>query len=162
MFKPIFLFMGLLILTSLVFAATCAQKSYSASCTKCKFDQNGKMDQACYEGYQTSGKACLFGAYPLESIQYSSGNCPAIDVCVDRLQTCKAMYSTRNDQLDCDVGQINHCFIRGDACVAKAVQNCSGTPPDELIDLSPPAGWCDGFFYLMIPLFVGVFYYKKR
>ncbi|MBI5222880.1 hypothetical protein HY990_00505 [Candidatus Micrarchaeota archaeon] len=119
------------------------------------------MDQACYQKYQDSGVACLFSAYPIESIQYKMGNCPAIDVCVDRLNTCKALYTQGNDKFDCDSDSINHCFVRGDACVARAVKDCSGTPPGDLANDLPPASFCDGFFFF-IALFAGLLFVKNR
>jgi hypothetical protein len=152
----------LVCLISLSSAATCAEKSYSISCQKCTFDSNGKMDQTCYSGYQESGKLCLFAAYPLESIAYTNGECPAIDTCVDRLQTCKAFYASGNDSLDCESGQIDHCFTKADACVAAAVKNCTGTPPGDVANLAPPPAWCDGIFFLLILPFGALFYCKSK
>ncbi len=163
--KTLPIFAGCLILLLLIsssYAASCAQKSYSTSCSKCKFSKDGKMDQTCYDNYQTSGKTCLFAAYLLESMEYTAGNCPAIDICVDRLQACKALYSSQNDQLDCETGSITNCFVQGDRCVAAAVKDCKGTPPDALLSDAPPASWCDGFFFMIIPLFVGVLTVRRN
>lgn len=154
------LILMVLLLTTVSIAATCAQKSYATSCTKCSFDSNGKMDQVCYDGYQNSGKGCLFAAYPLESLEYSGGNCPAIDICIDRLQTCKALYSSGNDQADCLTGDIRNCFVQGDKCVAAAVKDCKGTPPGQLESDLPPAAFCDSFFFLAFS-FLGLLIYKK-
>ncbi|MFH1785159.1 MAG: hypothetical protein ABH842_01905 [Candidatus Micrarchaeota archaeon] len=148
---------GLITLSS---AATCAQKSYSTSCQKCNFDANGKMDQDCYNGYQTSGKGCLFAAYPLESIAYAGGNCPAIDSCVDRVQTCKAIFSSGSDKIDCMTGDISNCFVQGDKCVALAVKDCSKPPPQQLEFDAPPPGWCDSVFFLFILPVMALFYNK--
>ncbi len=142
------------------FAATCAIKSYTTSCMKCSFDSYGKMDQKCYEQYQNNGVACLFAAYPVESIQYKMGNCPAIDACIQKLETCKALYTSGNDKTDCGLGEIDHCFARGDACVADAVKHCDTPSPDTVADVAPPAGFCDGFFFMILPLFIGLGYVK--
>lgn len=160
-YLKIFGLLGFILLISVSFAATCAQKSYTTSCSKCSFDQNGKMDQSCYEKYQGSGQACLFAAYPLESMAYTSGNCPAIDACIERLQTCKAMYSSGNDLSDCATGDITNCFVQGDRCVAMAVKNCNEPPPVQPEFDAPPAAWCDGFFFLIIPLFLGIAFVKR-
>ena len=150
-----------LVLVQLASAATCASKSYTSSCYNCGFDKDGKMNQACYEGYQNRGVACLFAAYPIESSLYKLGACPAIDVCVDRLNTCKALYSSNNDKLDCASESLNHCFVRGDTCVVAAVKNCSGTPPGDISDLAPPAAWCDGMFFF-VSLFVGIGFVSRK
>ncbi len=152
----------LVVLSSISFAETCAEKSYSVSCNKCTFDVYGKMDQTCYQKYQSSGKACLFGAYPIESAEYVAGACPAVDVCINRLTDCKAIYTSGNDKQDCYAENIDHCFIRADNCVALAVKNCSGTPPGDISDIAPPASFCDGFFFFIFPIFVGAVYYGSK
>ncbi len=159
----IFSFLVLFIsLIGLLSAATCAQKSYSASCLKCTFDKSGKMDQKCYQSYQDKGVQCLFVAYPIESIQYKLGNCPAIDVCVDRLEECKGLYTIANDKADCQFTAINHCFVKADACVAKAIKNCTGTPPGDLENDLPPASFCDGFIAVFIALFSGIGIFRTK
>ena len=152
----------LLGLSSLSFSAACASKAYDAACQKCPFDSSGKLDQKCYEGYQGSGVACLFAAYPVESIQYKMGGCKAVDTCIDRLNTCKAIASSGNDRSDCAYGEIDHCFDNADVCVDKAIKNCDEDPPEQITDVIPPAGWCDGFFFLFIPLAAGVLAYSRK
>ncbi len=153
----------LLLLVPFVSAATCAEKSYDTSCKKCSFEnQTGKMDQACYEGYQNRGIACLFAAYPAESIKYKMGDCPAIQACVDKLQGCKALYTTGNDKYDCSVETIDHCFIRGDACVADAVKHCDKPSPETVADEAPPASWCDGFMFPLGLAFMGAFVGRRK
>ena len=154
-FLVLFLFFA-----GLVTASACAQLSYSSACTKCEFDSSGKMSQSCYEGYQGSGVSCLFAAYPLEAINYQMNGCPAVDVCKDRLETCKALATSGSDRADCAVGAIDHCFANADRCVDAALKSCDEDPPGELSDIVPPAGWCDGFFFLFV-LFGGLFFAKR-
>ncbi|MEW6748886.1 MAG: hypothetical protein AB1295_04230 [Candidatus Micrarchaeota archaeon] len=155
--KTLFIIMAcLLALTSLASAATCASKAYSASCAKCAFDSGGKMDPVCFGAEQGSGVACLFAAYPLETLSYQAGNCPAVDVCKDRLETCKAIYSSGSDKYDCATGSISKCFRSADSCVAYAVKNCDEDPPGELENVAPDPALCDGFFFIFILPFVGV------
>ena len=150
-----------LVLVALSSAATCSEKAYSNTCNKCDFDKDGKLNQTCYEKYQGSGVACLFAAYPIEAIEYQSGNCPAIDVCKARLEDCKAIYSSNNDRTDCYSNELTHCFIRADNCVALATKNCSGTPPGDISDIAPPASMCDDLFYF-VALFAGTLFYRHR
>ena len=152
----------ILILAGLSFSATCASKAYISSCLKCSFDTTGKMNQPCYEGYQNRGVGCLFAAYPLESIQYQSGNCPAIQACIDKLQECKGLYASGNDKLDCQTDAIDHCFSRADSCVADAVKHCSTPSPDSVADIAPPAAWCDGFFFFILPLLGAGFFTRTK
>jgi hypothetical protein len=153
----------LLILIPLASAATCAERSYAASCRKCSFDNvTGKMDPACYNAEQGAGVACLFAAYPAASIQYKLGSCPGIDTCVERVQTCKALYSNGNDQYDCEDGSINNCFVQGDICVAEAAKDCSQPPPAQPMFDVPPPGLCDGLFFFLIPLIGAVLFLKKE
>jgi hypothetical protein len=156
------IFVFLVILAAFASAATCASKAYSTSCDKCSFDSSGKMDQKCYEGRQGSGVSCLFAAYPIESIQYQMGSCPAVDICKDRLETCKAIYSDYNDKTDCDAGNIYHCFQSADYCVDYAVKHCNEDPPGATENLLPPPAWCDDFFFMFIPLFAGALFYGRR
>ncbi len=107
----------------------------------------------CYHSYQDRGKACLFGARPLESAEHAAGSCPAIDVCIERLQTCKALYSSGSDAEDCSTGDIHNCFVQGGICVATAVKNCGGSPQPEFD--APPAGWCDSLWFAVLPVFIG-------
>ncbi|MBU0532189.1 hypothetical protein KKB44_01720 [Candidatus Micrarchaeota archaeon] len=159
----IFLFLVcLLVLTNLVSAITCASKAYGASCTKCAFDSSGKMDLECFEAEQGSGIACLFTAYPLETLSYQAGNCPAVDVCKDRLETCKAIYSNGNDQFDCSTGTISKCFRSADTCIAYAVKNCNEDPPGELENVAPDPALCDSFFFMFILPFLGAILFSKR
>lgn len=150
-------FMAVLVLAAnLSWAATCAEKSYLSSCSKCSFDNvSGKMDQACYEGYQSRGSACLVAAYPAAATMYQLGSCPAIQTCIDRLQECKALYTDGNDKNDCLSGSIDHCFEKGDACVAAAAADCNKDPSDALANVAPPASFCDSFFFAILFPFAG-------
>lgn len=160
--RVVLVFAVIMFLASVSSAATCAEKAYYASCTKCTFDSNGKMNQTCYNNEQNAGKTCLFTAYPIESTEYSLGNCPAIDVCINRLQECKALYTTGNDEEDCASGSIDHCFVAGDICVAEAVKNCSGVPPTKAEFDVPPAGWCDSYWFTIVPIFIGVIIFNRK
>ncbi len=106
--------------------------------------------------------SCLFAAYPLESISYQMGDCPAVDVCKERLEVCKAIYSSGNDETDCGFETIDHCFYNADRCVDIAVKNCKEDPPSDISDLAPPPGWCDGFFFMFISLFAGTLFYSSK
>ena len=69
------------------------------------------------------------------------GNCLGIDICVDKLQTCKALYSTGNDQYDCQGGNVNNCFVQGEIYVAEAAKDCSKPTPEQPMFDAPPEGW---------------------
>ncbi|MEW6721854.1 MAG: hypothetical protein AB1324_01180 [Candidatus Micrarchaeota archaeon] len=155
---PIF---AVLALAGVVSAAACAQLAYSAACNRCSFDSSGKMDSACYEGKQAGGVSCLFAAYPLEAISYQMNGCPAVEVCKDRLETCKALATSGSDRTDCAAGTIDHCFANADRCVDAAIKSCDEDPPGELSDIVPPAGWCDGFFFAILPIF-GMLFFRMR
>ena len=125
----IFWIMALLALVPLASAESCGAEAYANSCKGCHF-QDGRMDPACYEGYQTSGEACLFAAYPLSVTAYENKKCPAIQYCIDQLNSCKASASTGNDENDCQGTAVAACFIAGDACIDDATKHCD-TPANE-------------------------------
>jgi hypothetical protein len=157
---PILIFLAAIV--SIASAATCAEKSYADSCAKCGFDASGKMDPSCYQGYQTRGTACLFAAYPATATMYQMGSCPAVQICIDRLQECKALYTSGNDQYDCQMGSLDQCFERGDTCIEAAAQDCNKDPSDELANVAPSPSFCDGTFLAILFPLAGVIIIKLK
>ncbi|VVC01608.1 Uncharacterised protein [uncultured archaeon] len=123
-------------------AASCAADAYRKSCSSCPFDDRGKMDQPCYQGYQSGGTACVSASYPMAAGLYAQGKCPDIDACASELSSCKAQYSSGNDTADCAEGSVSVCFSAADQCVAKAAAKCEG--------IKPPCGLPIGLIALAI------------
>jgi len=120
---------GIIILSSVTFASTCAAKAYQNSCSACPFDANGKMNQSCYEGYQSSGVSCFGTSHPIAMTQFTQGKCPQVQECVDELNTCKTQYSSGNDSADCQEGSVAICFAATDSCVDQASSECGEKLP---------------------------------
>ncbi len=153
------LFLAVLVLSNAAFSSTCASRAYGKSCDKCSFDKNGKMNPGCFEGEQNAGVSCLFMSYPVESISYQMGNCPAVDTCKERLETCKLIYSSGNDKTDCEVETLYPCFRSADACVDYAVKNCDKEPPKELGTVEPDPALCESVMFIL-PLLVALAFYR--
>lgn len=121
--KTVFVLTILLVVASVSFAG-CASDAYAKACSNCKFDQYGKMDQSCYQGYQASGTACVSAQYPVMSAKYAAGQCPAVDACTNTLTSCNDAISSGNDSEDCQ-GQVKaQCFHDADTCVTHAAMDC--------------------------------------
>lgn len=173
--------------------ATCGMDAFRGSCQQCTFDANGKMDKACWSTYEEGVKTCLAGAYPVMAGKYYFGGCPQLDTCVQRVQACKAMYTTNSDAKDCNSPAIISCTEMGDICAEAANKVCAdGENEDEsgfnnvsaggtkfndtmpandtgldesiiIIEEENPFAWlCLGFGMVLIPLFMGALFYKRR
>ena len=119
----------ILVFAGIVFAGDCSINAYKASCSQCKFDSTGKIDQDCYKTQQAAGTACLTTSNPLLAKAYAEGKCPQVDTCISELNSCKAQYSTANDSFDCKEGSVSTCFTGADQCVVSAAAKCA--PPPE-------------------------------
>ena len=138
-----------LALASFSFATTpCAYSSYHKACQYCSFDQNGKMDQSCYQGYQGGGTSCVASTYPIASGKYSLGQCPQIDSCTSDLQRCKAMVTSGNDKTDCSQSYVADCFSQADACMEAAAEACG-----DKIKVCP--------FALLLPALLGFVFLRR-
>jgi hypothetical protein len=132
-----------------VSSAGCAATAYQQACRMCNFDAQGKMNQTCFQGYQTSGTACVSTSYPVAAAKYAAGQCPEIDKCTNTLQTCKASVTSGNDSQDCQEGLVAQCFQDADKCMAGAAVDCGDKNPCA----SAPAG---------VVLLGATFYYGKK
>jgi len=141
---------GLVLLLPLAFAG-CAEDAYRKACTSCTFDANGKIDQSCQNGYQSSGTACVSTSYPIMSGQYAAGKCPQVDACAEELRSCTAQYSSGNDKADCQEGSVGTCYAVADICVNKAAAKCGGIQPQ-----------CPGSAATFLLLFGGLGYLKIK
>jgi hypothetical protein len=148
--KAPIVFAILLALASVSFAG-CAADAYSKTCASCAFDENGKVDQSCKSGYQSSGTTCVSVSYPIMAGKYAEGKCPAVDSCAEELRSCTAQYSSGNDRADCQEGSNAICYAAADECVKKAAIKCGE------IEKSCP-GSAAGF----ILLFAGLAFVKLR
>ncbi|MCI0504008.1 hypothetical protein L0Y65_04820 [Candidatus Micrarchaeota archaeon] len=131
--------------------AGCASDAYSKTCASCPFDENGKVDQSCKSGYQSSGTTCVSTSYPIMSAQYAQGKCPAVDGCADELRSCTAQYSSGNDKEDCMEGSASVCYSAADQCVKRAAISCG--------EIEKP---CPGSAATFILLFAGLAFVKLR
>ncbi|MFN7991504.1 MAG: hypothetical protein U0R44_05080 [Candidatus Micrarchaeia archaeon] len=122
--KHISLMIGLIMLAGTSYAMGCAEDAYSKACNSCSFDKDGKIDQSCSSGYQSSGKTCVSTSYPIMAAKYAEGKCPDVDSCADELRSCTAQYSTGNDNADCLEGSVAVCYSAADACVRSAASKC--------------------------------------
>ena len=123
--------LALLLLSGVAFAGmTCAADAYRNSCSGCGFDENGKMNQSCYQEKKAGGIACVSGAHAIASAQYAIGKCPGIDTCASQLQSCQSQASSGNDKADCEEGSSAVCFAASDYCVDSAARECGEKPPE--------------------------------
>ena len=142
---------GLVLLSSLSFAAGCAQSAYQKACASCSFDENGKIDKSCQQGYQSSGTSCVSTSYPIMSAKYAGGECPQVDACADELRTCTVQYSSGNDKADCQEGSVSICYAAADQCVKQAAVKCG--------EIESP---CPGSSVGFVLLFAGVAFVRMR
>ncbi|MFH0884652.1 MAG: hypothetical protein V1861_03000 [Candidatus Micrarchaeota archaeon] len=149
--KFILISVGILVLLSGAAFAGCAAEAYSKTCGSCSFDENGKVDQSCKDGYQSSGTTCVTTKYPIMTVKYAEGKCPAVDSCAEELRSCTAQYSSGNDKEDCQEGSVGICYAAADECVKKAAITCGEIE-------SPCPGASEGF----ILLFAGLAFVKLR
>jgi hypothetical protein len=116
-------FAGLMLILPALFAG-CAADAYQKACSSCPFDENGKTDRSCMDGYKASGTACISTSYPLTAAKYAQGECPAIDECASELSSCSAQYSSGNDKADCQEGSLAICYAAADECTKQAAVKC--------------------------------------
>jgi hypothetical protein len=66
------------------------------------------------------------------SFKYQWGDgCKPLDQCIAALQSCKALYTSGNDQTDCTTNGLMGCFRSADACAAAANLICSEGKSEE-------------------------------
>jgi hypothetical protein len=116
-------FLGLMLVLPVLFAG-CASEAYQKACSSCPFDENGKTDQSCSDGYKASGTACVSTTYPLMAAKYAKGECPDVDSCASELSSCVAQYSSGNDRADCQEGSVGVCYAAADECTRQAAAKC--------------------------------------
>jgi hypothetical protein len=121
--KTMMVFAILLVLISGSFAG-CASEAYAKTCASCGFDKDGKVDQSCSKGYQTSGTACVSTSYPIMAGKYATGQCPQVDECAAELSSCNAQMSTGDDKADCAEGSKASCYAAADVCTRSAAVKC--------------------------------------
>ena len=109
---------------AVAFAADCAASAYAKACASCAFDENGRIDQACYGGYKASGTTCTMAAYPITAGKYQAGECPQLGACIDELNSCVNQYKSGNDRADCQEGSVSVCFAAADRCTTRAAVDC--------------------------------------
>jgi hypothetical protein len=176
--------MGLLFASGIASAiANVGTDQFTGACKSCSFDENGKMDKECWKSYEDSGKTSLAAAYPIMSGKYMFGDCPQVDVCVSRLQACKASFSTGSDTGDCNSAGVLGCFMMGDTCMYAANQVCAegksedeagfnnksagGTKEDDIIEVDKGETDLLRMFGCFEPMFIvlfvtgGAFYFRK-
>ncbi|MEW6749003.1 MAG: hypothetical protein AB1295_04825 [Candidatus Micrarchaeota archaeon] len=113
----------LFVLAGAAFAG-CALDAYNKACASCSFDDSGKIDRSCQQGYQASGTTCVSTSYPIMSGKYAAGECPKVDACASELRSCTAQYSSGNDREDCAEGSVSVCYAAADVCVRDAAVKC--------------------------------------
>ena len=119
--------------------AGCSYDSFTQACNGCTFDQYGKMNEECWQGYQSSGTSCLGKQYTLMSAKYMIGGCPQVDECASKLTACKDANNPGSNLLECKNLASLNCFIMADDCVDVANEICAnGKTEDE-------AGWNNVF-----------------
>lgn len=121
--RTIVFLLALLATSGMAFAG-CASDAYRKACASCSFDDNGRIDSSCQQGYQSSGTACVSTSYPIMSAQYAQGKCPGVDACASELRSCTAQYSSGNDKADCQEGSVGVCYAAADQCVKSAAIKC--------------------------------------
>ncbi|HID45610.1 MAG TPA: hypothetical protein EYP34_07645 [Chromatiaceae bacterium] len=133
--------MVFLLLSAALSAAggTCAYESFTKACSNCPFDANGKMDEKCFKGYESSGTTCLAKTYPGMSLSYTFGSCPQMDECVERLSACKEARKSGSDAVDCNNAEMIECFRMGDRCADAADEVCTGGKTEEEAGFDDPS-----------------------
>jgi len=122
---------ALLLFSGAAFAGmSCAADAYARSCAGCTFDENGKIDQKCYQEKRSAGIGCVGASHAIASAAYAQGKCPGIDACADQLRSCQAQYASGNDKADCAEGSVAVCFSASDHCVDSASLECGEKPPE--------------------------------
>ncbi|MEM4359419.1 MAG: hypothetical protein QXT45_02710 [Candidatus Bilamarchaeaceae archaeon] len=121
--KYIVIILGIIFLLNAVMAG-CSLDAYKKACANCKFDENGKMDKACADGYKTSGLSCISAEYPIMSAKYYAGECNAPQECVLKLSKCISEVSSGNDKFDCQQSEMLACYSSADECMRRAAFDC--------------------------------------
>jgi len=131
--------------------AGCAADAYRKSCASCQFDQNGKMEESCYQGYKASGISCTSAAHPIASAAYAQGKCPGIEACASELGSCNAQVSSGTDKATCEEGSANTCYAAADICVDQAARECG----EKATECKAP----ESFILLTL---LGAFFYRRN
>ena len=120
-------------------SAGCSYDSFNAACNDCTFDAYGKMNEECWQGYQSSGTTCLGKQYPMMSAKYMIGDCPQVDECASKLTACKDANDPGTNLKECKNLATLNCFTKADACVEAANEICAQGKTEE------EAGWDNVF-----------------
>lgn len=111
---------------------THAYDAYDNACKECTFDANGRMDRTCQAKHQAASIAGLTAAYPITNTKYLFGQCPQVDECTKRLESCKAAVGTGSELEDCIMNPaIAQCFRTADACMHAANEVCANGKTEE-------------------------------
>ncbi|QLJ52491.1 MAG: hypothetical protein Sv326_0316 [Candidatus Fermentimicrarchaeum limneticum] len=154
------LLIGIIVCGVTYAASQCSGEYYTAACSKCPFDLNGKMNETCYNTYQEKTKTCIATHHPILASNYNEGKCPEVDQCAATLEACKNSASSGTDQEDCENPQVGVCFSNADVCIAKAVEKCGGgLDISSILDL---LGEFYPFAMILSIIMVGAVYAERR
>ncbi len=102
---------------------TCSTKSFDNICGSCAF-VGGKVDGGCKDKNENLAKACLATSYPAMVVKYPLGMCPALDSCINALQSCVDTNGPANHKHDCVNPLCRPCYPKADACAMMASSDC--------------------------------------
>jgi hypothetical protein len=105
-------------------SAACAVQSFDNACNKCEFDNEGKMDRDCLDSNKEEGIGCYVAKYPVSSRNYYEGNCPAMDKCINKFNSCSEGTGSGLEILDCSSDRVRGCYREADTCVELAARDC--------------------------------------
>jgi len=110
--------------------AYCALKSFDDACSNCGFDGEGRIDKACQDGFQSSGRNCVIKAYPRAAAKYLTGflagdGCPALEKCIDMLKMCDKTVCLGKARDDCQSPVCRNCYAQADRCAFMASKDCA-------------------------------------
>jgi hypothetical protein len=115
------------LISGLISPGDCSVKAFQETCKNCAFTPDGKVNEACANGYQEAGKGCLASTHPNLAAKYPNGECPALDVCVNALKACVAERCPGTDKQDCGSTYCLTCYQDGDRCAIRANLDCAGS-----------------------------------
>lgn len=131
--------------------ANCAVEHYEKSCSSCSFDEeNGKMDETCYDKHEGDATSCIVANYPMAVISSTKEKCPYFAKCSLDLSACKNRLTSGNDKTDCETGQLRQCFVDADQCAFSAAEDCE----EEY-------GICHGMVFILAIL-GGTLFYRRQ
>jgi|GEM_PF-5674658 len=126
----------------------CSTRGFDRACSKCEFT-NGKIDDACFEGYKSTSRTCVLTEYPSLTANVVGGaimgflsgdagaimggddeailqGCPAARACTNALKFCAsdAGACPGNHQKDCYNPACRMCYMSADRCIKGAAADC--------------------------------------